>query len=42
MFDFKLTSDDVAQIDALDQGGRAGPDPEAFTRDSYKVDVAAQ
>jgi diketogulonate reductase-like aldo/keto reductase len=32
VFGFKLTSDDVAAIDALDTGVRGGPDPERSTR----------
>lgn len=42
VFDFQLTSDELARIDELDKGVRAGPDPELFTRDSYKVDITAQ
>jgi len=30
IFDFALTADDMAQIQALDQGLRVGPDPENF------------
>jgi diketogulonate reductase-like aldo/keto reductase len=31
VFDFKLTPDEVAAIDALDKGVRSGPDPETFS-----------
>ena len=31
VFDFTLTPDEVAAIDALDQGTRSGPDPETFS-----------
>ena len=32
LFDFELTSDEVAAVDGLDQGtaGRVGPDPDTF------------
>jgi 2,5-diketo-D-gluconate reductase A len=30
VFDFELTADDVAAIDALDAGNRTGPDPDTF------------
>ncbi len=29
VFDFSLTEDEIAQIDALNTGVRGGPDPEA-------------
>ncbi|HVU61566.1 MAG TPA: aldo/keto reductase [Mycobacteriales bacterium] len=32
IFDFSLTSDDIAAISALDRGERVGPDPETFDR----------
>jgi diketogulonate reductase-like aldo/keto reductase len=31
VFDFKLTPEEVAAIDALDKGVRSGPDPETFS-----------
>jgi 2,5-diketo-D-gluconate reductase A len=31
VFDFELTSDELAAIDALDTGRRGGPEPEAVT-----------
>lgn len=30
VFDFSLTSDDLASLDALDRGERTGPDPDTF------------
>ena len=35
VFDFDLTGDDVAQIDALDTGQRGGPEPEAITLETF-------
>lgn len=35
VFDFALTPDEVAAIDALDTGLRSGPDPEAIHLDSF-------
>jgi len=32
VFDFHLTDDEMAAIEALDEGVRTGPDPDAFTR----------
>ncbi len=42
VFDFSLTSDEVAQIDALNTGYRAGSDPDIFKLGSYNVDVHNQ
>lgn len=39
VFDFTLTADEVAAIDALDTGRRAGSDPETFDRDSYPITI---
>ena len=30
IFDFALTADDIAAIDAMDMGLRGGPDPDRF------------
>ncbi len=30
VFGFELADDDMAEIDALDHGGRLGPDPATF------------
>ena len=42
VFDFALTAEEIAQIDALDTGVRAGGNPETFTADSYPTDIDAQ
>jgi diketogulonate reductase-like aldo/keto reductase len=39
VFDFELTADEVAAIDALDTGVRAGPDPEAISMTTYPKTV---
>ena len=35
VFDFELTADELAAIDALDTGQRGGPEPEAITLESF-------
>ena len=35
VFDFELTVEQIAQIDALDTGVRGGPDPDSITVDTY-------
>jgi diketogulonate reductase-like aldo/keto reductase len=35
VFDFTLTAEEVAAIDALDKGVRGGPDPETLSPESY-------
>ncbi len=35
VFDFELTSDEMAAIDALDTGRRGGPEPEAITLEAF-------
>jgi diketogulonate reductase-like aldo/keto reductase len=35
VFDFELSSDELAAIDALDTGKRGGPEPEAITLESF-------
>jgi diketogulonate reductase-like aldo/keto reductase len=35
IFDFALTADEVAAIDALDKGVRGGPDPELLSRETH-------
>lgn len=42
VFDFALSAEEIAKIDALDTGARAGGNPETFTADSYPTDVDAQ
>jgi diketogulonate reductase-like aldo/keto reductase len=39
VFDFSLTGEDIAAIDALDTGQRAGGNPETFNRDSYPITI---
>ena len=35
MFDFALTADQLAAIDALDTGIRRGPEPDAITLEAF-------
>jgi 2,5-diketo-D-gluconate reductase A len=35
VFDFELSADEIAKIDALDTGHRGGPEPEAITLESF-------
>ena len=42
VFDFALTAEEIARIDALNTGVRAGSDPEKFTANSYPIDINAQ
>ncbi|SDH37999.1 Aldo/keto reductase [Vibrio xiamenensis] len=42
VFDFSLTASEVASIDSLDTGIRAGSDPDVFKPGSYNVDVHNQ
>ncbi len=39
IFDFELTPDEVAALDALDTGVRGGPDPELIDRQRYPFKV---
>ena len=39
VFDFDLTADELAAIDALDTGVRGGPEPEAITRENFGLDI---
>ncbi|KQM16384.1 oxidoreductase [Plantibacter sp. Leaf171] len=39
VFDFKLTDDELAQIDALETGVRGGPEPEAVTLAAFGRDI---
>jgi diketogulonate reductase-like aldo/keto reductase len=39
VFDFELTPDEIAQIDALDTGVRGGPEPEAVTLETFGRDI---
>ena len=39
IFDFELTADQLAAIDALDTGIRGGPEPEDVTRERYGIEI---
>jgi len=39
VFDFALTTDEIARIDALDTGVRGGPEPEAITLETFGRDI---
>ncbi len=39
IFDFELSADDMAAIDALDSGVRAGPNPETVTATTFNIKV---
>lgn len=39
VFDFELTADEIAQIDALDTGVRGGPEPDFITLDNFGVPI---
>jgi diketogulonate reductase-like aldo/keto reductase len=39
VFDFELTSDQIAAIDALDTGKRGGPEPEAVTLETFGREI---
>src|SRR4051794_40700445 len=39
VFDFELTADQMAAIDALDTGRRGGPEPEAITLEAFGRDI---
>jgi diketogulonate reductase-like aldo/keto reductase len=39
VFDFELTSDELAAIDALDTGKRGGPEPDAVTLESFGREI---
>ncbi len=39
VFDFELTAEQLAAIDALDTGVRGGPEPEAITRENYGIEI---
>lgn len=40
VFDFDLTREQVAAIDALDTGVRGGPEPDSITLDNYGIPIA--
>ncbi len=39
VFDFELTSDELAAIDALDTGVRGGPEPDSISPDTYTFKI---
>lgn len=39
VFDFELTADEVARIDALDTGVRGGPEPDSITLENYGMPI---
>jgi len=39
VFDFALTSEEMATLDALDTGHRGGPDPDAVTLETFSLDI---
>jgi diketogulonate reductase-like aldo/keto reductase len=39
VFDFELSSDQIAAIDALDTGVRSGPEPDTITLDTYGREI---
>ncbi len=39
VFDFDLTTDQLAALDALDTGVRGGPDPDAITLDTFGMPI---
>jgi 2,5-diketo-D-gluconate reductase A len=41
IFDFELTADQIASIDALDTGVRGGPEPEQITRENFALQIPA-
>ena len=39
VFDFELTAEQLAAIDALDTGVRGGPEPESITRENFRIEI---
>ena len=39
VFDFELSSEQIAAIDALDTGVRGGPDPDSITLETYGMEI---
>jgi 2,5-diketo-D-gluconate reductase A len=39
LFDFELSQDDLARIDALDTGSRGGPDPDEADPSQWGLEV---
>lgn len=41
VFDFSLTAEEIAEVDALDTGVRGGPDPDSLTLENYGFPIPA-
>jgi len=41
VFDFSLTTEEIAEVDALDTGVRGGPDPDSLTVENYGFPIPA-
>ncbi|MFD6059596.1 aldo/keto reductase [Rhodococcus wratislaviensis] len=39
VFDYDLTADELASIDALDTGNRGGPEPDAIIRENFSIEI---
>ena len=39
VFDFELSAEQLAAIDALDTGVRGGPEPDDITRENYAIEI---
>jgi diketogulonate reductase-like aldo/keto reductase len=39
VFDFELSDEQMAAIDALDTGVRGGPEPDSITLDNYGIPI---
>ena len=39
VFDFELSGEDVAAMDALDTGVRGGPEPDSITLEHYGIEI---
>lgn len=39
VFDFELSAEEIAAIDALDTGARGGPDPDSITLETFDIDI---
>ena len=39
VFDFELSRDQIAAIDALDTGARGGPDPDSITLETHGKEI---
>jgi diketogulonate reductase-like aldo/keto reductase len=40
VFDFELSLEEIAAIDALDTGVRGGPDPDSITLETYGREIS--